>query len=270
MLTNTSLLQEQASLLQQFLLYDRYLQHQHLMASLMMPNPTLAYLVSQHTAAALANQYGVPRLNPPVMCTPTAIADRMENAEQLHLNILQVCPTSSPNSSLNEESLPPIIDKSSVSTKLLIGDSVKTSDTGTKECLSVTSPGVSYSPFSNQINPQMCIHVHSSSQPAVDSIASQKEVTVLSQVRDEEKQNKFAVVSEASNNTVCTEFTYSTDTVQVKSHIMKSDPDGIDEQECMKESGEQIEDLSFDSDEIYRYVNICTVEGTSHKVNQVF
>jgi hypothetical protein len=274
MFANPNSFPAQASLLQPLLLYDHYLQHQQLMTSLMMSNPTFAYMVSQHiTAASLANQFGVPRLNPAMLCTPTAIADIMANAGQSQLNISEVGPMSSPNSPSDRESSPPIIDKSSVSTKLLTGDSVATSatsGTGTKERSSVISPGVSYLPVSGQINPQMCTDVHNDLQLTVGSIGSQKEVTVVSQVRDEEKQNKYVVVSEAYNNAVCTEFTSSLDTVKEKSYMMKSDPDVIVERECMNGGGETNPDLSVDSDDIYRYVNFCAVEGTSHNVNQVF
>lgn len=260
MLTNTNLL-AQASLLQQFSFYDLYVQQHHLMASLLMSNPAMAYLTLPHLTA-LANQFGVLSLNPAVMYTPTPIAGRMANAGQLGMNISEVSPTSSQSSPNNilEQTSPPIIDKPSVSTKLLTADPVDTpaaSDTSTKECSSAVSHDVCYVHVNDKISPQMCAAIHCNSQATLGTIEPQKEVTVVSQVSNEEEQNKYVIVGEDSNNTVNTEVSsnsYKVDSVQETPYEMESDPDIIVERNCVNEDGGTNLNVSDDLDSIYRYV----------------
>jgi hypothetical protein len=134
---------------------------------------------------------------------------------------------------------------------------------------SVTSHVINNLPVAVNSNPEM----HTvSSPPTTKDIASERGETVMSQVIDEQEQNKDDLMVEASNKTVYTEYySYSDhcDIVQAKSCGMESDPSVIVESKYVNE-GEEPSPSFSSSDDIYRYVNLCAVKGTNYTMNQAF
>ena len=265
LLANTSSLAAQSSVLQHLALYENFLQQQQLMRY-------YTLLASQNIGAtSLMNPFMVPVLNPPMVYIPTPASERITDVEQPELGISEVplCTLPSQENASGQIS-PSCSGQLAAAAKVSAEDSASAyatfdTHTETKEPPYVMSSGVSHLSVIVNSSPEKCAADLYDEQLTAEAVASPKEVKAVSQVTNEQKQNKGELVHKALSNTTLTKFSscyyQSDDMLVAESHGLESESHFGFESQYMNEGREPGTDSSTSSDEIYRYVNPCTAEG---------
>jgi hypothetical protein len=268
LLATASSLAAQSSMLQQFALYETFLQQQQFMRP-------FALLVSPNIgAASLVNPFMMPVLNPPMMYTQISVSEKTTNVGRSEMGISEIPSTPSAQKNTSGQISPSGTGQLAAAANVSTEDSTSApatsgTHTETKKLPSVISSGVSHLSVIVNSSPETCTaDVQCNEQPTAEAIASPKEVKAMSQVTHAQEQSKDELVHKVLSNTALTEFSsgsyQSDDTV---SHGLESVSDVGFESQYVHEGIKPGTDLSTSSDEIYRYVNHCTTGGKILTVN---
>jgi hypothetical protein len=227
------------------------------------------------------NPFMVPELNPRMVYVQTPGSNRITSVGQSELCTSEVpsCTLPSHKNAAGQIS-PSGTGQLAATANVSAADSANApatfdAHTETKEPPSVMSSGVSRLSVTVNSRPELCTaDVLYDEQPTAEAITSPMKVKAVSQVTNEQQQNKNELVHKDLSNTALREFSsgcyQSDDMLVADSHGLESEPYAGFESQYVNDGREPATDLSTGSDDIYRYVNPYTTEGRNITVNQTF